>query len=85
MFGVPEAIAVWGIIIFQTGVIIGLCITAILAGSAALLGLGWGVRKVALSIFNYPEGWGYDPRQGSGMSRFQRGRRNARGGLNLMD
>jgi len=66
------------------GVVIGQVILTTLAALTALAGLSYGVRGLYLTLGNYPGGWGYNPRYGSGRSRFQQGRRNSSGGLNLM-
>lgn len=59
-------------------------LSAVNAGSkgvldASLLGLG------AQTALNTPQSPLYNPHQGSGMDVFQEGRRNASGGLNLLD
>jgi len=70
---ITEQITVFGILALG---ILGSLITVIVG----LLVARWAFR----TVFNYPGGYGYNPRQGSGMSRFQTGRRNASGGANLL-
>lgn len=53
---------------------------ALIVLSVGFLVFRWGWR----SLLNYPGGLGYNPRYGSGLSRFQKGRRNASGGANLL-
>jgi len=66
------------------GEILSVVFGGVLVGLIALIGLGYGVRKLYKTIFNYPGGFGYNPALGSGISRFKRGRRNASGGANLL-
>lgn len=66
------------------GASIALTIGTIIGATVALFGLGYGLQKLYLTLGNFPGGFGYNPAFGSGISRFQKGRRNSSGGVNLL-
>jgi len=54
------------------GTILGVSLLSILIGVVSLLGLGFGLRYLYRSFFNYPGGFGYTPSLASGTSRFKK-------------
>jgi len=84
MYDISQATSDLATAFAGTGTTLAVVFSGILVGLIALLGLGFAVRKLYSTIFNYPDGFGYNPALGSGMSRWQKGRRNASGGANLL-
>lgn len=84
MFDTTDVIGLLNTVYTDVGLMLGVIILGTLAGTAALLGLAYGVDQLCKLLGNDPQSFAYNPRVGSGMSRFQRGRRNAEGGANLL-
>jgi len=72
IYGVNNATSDLGTAFLGAGTILGVSLLSILIGVVSLLGLGFGLRYLYRSFFNYPGGFGYTPSLGSGMSRFQK-------------
>lgn len=68
----------------QLGSAISTTVINITLSLVALLCLGMGLRYLYRWIFNWPGTSHYNPRFGSGSSRWQKGRRNSQGGINLL-
>lgn len=71
-------------IVDWTGSMLLAVIGGILVLFAAIFGLGLGLVYFKAWILNQPGGLYYNPSFGSGSSRFQKGKRNASGGINLI-
>jgi len=69
---------VFSIASFGTALLV--VVGAVLGVMVGFLVFNWGWE----TLMNLPGGSGYNPSLGSGMSRFQRGRRNSSGGANLI-
>lgn len=70
MYGVASTTNTLATTFTGTGEIIAMALGVLLIGIAALLGLGFGVRKLIGYIFNEPGSIGYNSQYGSGWSRF---------------
>jgi len=84
MFGVASSTASLLSAFTQVGSIIAAALAGILTGVAAMLGLGFGVKKLRDTIFNMPGGYNYNPQYGSGFSRFRKTNYNAEPGHTKM-
>jgi len=62
------------------GLLVGTVVGAVLVALAGLGGIGFAIKKVSDTIFNMPGGFGYNPRYGSGWSRFRKTNYNGEGG-----
>jgi len=85
MIDVTNIITIWAQISTNTGTVLARPIIVITGGLVALLGLKMGLDYLYRWIFNYPGTSHYNPQLGSGMSRWQKGRRNSHGGVNLLE
>jgi len=71
-YGPKAAVGNLGTAFTDTGTVLAVGLGAILIGIVSLLGLGYGVKTLYRTIFNYPGGFGYNSSMGSGISRWKK-------------